>query len=103
MLAEVIFQGLSFPCDFTELKRTGMLRAFRNRLAQLFLCRLAETRQRRNLIILAGLRELSDRADPKFFVERLNFLCAKTGNRKQLQNIRRKFRAELVVEFERTG
>ena len=74
-----------------------------DRLAEFFLGRLAEARQFRHAARDAGLMKLRDRADLQLFVERLDLLRPEPWQREKLENVRRKFRAQVVEKFERTG
>ena len=103
MGAEIVLQLFRFRRDLPERERAGVFLAFVDGPAKFLLRRLAESRQLRDAACDAGFMQLRDRADLQFFVERLDFFRAQPGKRKQFQNVRRKFRPQLVEEFQRTG
>jgi len=103
MGAEIVLQLFRFRRDLPERERAGVFLAFVYGPTEFLLRRLAEPRQLRDAACDAGFMQLRDRADLQFFVERLDLLRAQPGKRKQFQNVRRKFRAQFVEEFQRTG
>ena len=63
MRAQIVLQRFRFGRDLTELKRTGVFRRVRDRLAKFLLRRFSETGQFRDLSGFAGCLQLRDRAD----------------------------------------
>ena len=77
-----------------------MLHPIGNRFAKFFLRHLAEARQFSDATGLTCFQQLRDRADVKFVVERFDFFPTQTRDREQLQNCRRKFRAQVFDIFQ---
>ena len=63
MSAQIVLQHFRFRRNRPEPERSGVLRPFRDRLAEFFLGRLAEAGQLRHPAGGAGFLELRDRAD----------------------------------------
>ena len=103
MRAQIILQCFRFRRDRAEMKRSRVLRAFRDCAAKFVLGRVSETGQFRDPAGGARFLELRDRADLQLFVERLDLFRAETRERKELENVRRKFRAQVLEKFQRAG
>ena len=80
-----------------------MLHPIGNRFAKFFLRHLAKAWQLSDATGFACFQQFSDGADVKFVVQRFNLFRAQTRDREQLQNCRRKFRAQVFDIFQRAG
>jgi hypothetical protein len=103
MRAQIVLQSFRFRCDLPELEGACVFLPFIDRGAKFFLRRLAEARQFRHAAGDACFVKLRDRANLQFLVKRLDFFRAKSRQREELENVRRKFRAQILEEFQRPG
>ncbi len=103
MLAQGRVDGLGFGRDIAQPEKIGGRFLLLDCGKQLLRGLLAKARQGRHGSLAAGLLELGDARDVQFLVQGLDFLFPEAGNFKKLEDVLRKFLAQLFVIFEPAG